>query len=693
MELDMAQKNTKNLRCIGIIFFISFIARTVLGSYYPRTVNCYPDEMLYLGAAESLWNHGNIQVFNLPSQFGKVAYAALIAPAFATSDLKLRTFLIAAICALVMSLGVFPIYALAKNILKEDRFVRWSVAFYALSSTMTYSMTYTSETLFVPAMVWLLYLIYLLLAGKVSGKKKAGTFVLAILVWFLAYMTKELALVIPVALVGYFLTVGVVGALKNVRSGHASEKKTKPLLIILALLLMAAACIGIYLFSNSGTAYYQLGFDFDFLRERGWYLAYSILFFVVTTLIGFLFIPVLYPIIFNKKLQQKARRFLLFLCYVILVTAAVAAYTIYIYEEYPSLTPRAHIRYVEYLFVPFLILLFAVMEAREQTSSLAASFVDKSGENESPQDTGMEVLDSLQQTQATVSQQNDNAATELNQQATASQQSNNVATELNQHSQAAASQPNDKLVIDSLQKPTPLHLAILAIALLVCLIAFNGFSGQTIDHTMLFFLQAFAQGGQTFSPLVAKGLILAMILVVAILTHLFYNKTKLFTNLLLAGILIVTLGNNILSTYVQYKTHTHGAAETAEAELVRDFVRSDEDIRVGVIEVQDGHDELLDTFLVDCDNVRTINVLGGWYGAYSGGDMVEYGLLAVGDITKGVHYMPPQTLDYVLVDTDGYVIEASDEGSATVVATYPNLGYTLYKLTDSTHLPAFVKAE
>lgn len=53
-----------------------------------------------------------------------------------------------------------------------------------------------------------------------------------------------------------------------------------------------------------------------------------------------------------------ARKLCLFLVYVIVVTAAVVSYTIYIYEDYPSLTPRAHIRYVEYLFVPFLILLF-----------------------------------------------------------------------------------------------------------------------------------------------------------------------------------------------------------------------------------------------------------------------------------------------------------------------------------------------
>ena len=177
---------------------------------------------------------------------------------------------------------------------------------------------------------------------------------------------------------------------------------------------------------------------------------------------------------------------------------------------------------------------------------------------------------------------------------------------------------------------------------------------------------------------------LLLIVIVAIFTYLFYNKSKFFITLLLSGILIVSLGNNILSTYVQYKTHTHTQAETTEAEQVCDFVREHADVGIGVIEPVT-HEELLDTFLIDCDNVRNIGIAGGWYFALTQGNIKKYGLWSEGEVAKYAGYGAPQTLDYILVSNDAYTIEETD--AMTQVAEYPNLGYTLYKLKDPTHLP------
>ncbi len=591
----------KENRFVWAVFWISVIVRTVLGCYYPRTVNCYPDEALYLSAAASLWNRHQVLAFNLPTDFGKIGYSLLIAPAFAISDLRVRTMVIGFISALVMSLGLFPVNALAKKLLKEERFRRWSLLFYALSATMTYSMTYASEVLFIPVMVFLIYLIYQLLTDAWQGKKKIRMSAVTILVWLLAYLVKELVLVIPVALVLYFVTDRILGAIcrKGMKKDGAEPGEKQTWKFLLALLLMAVACIGIYLFSNAGTQYYQLGFDLPFLQERFWYLLYGTLFFIVSTLIAFLFLPVLYPVIFGRAMEENARKLCLFLVYVIVITAAVVSYTIYIYEDYPSLTPRAHIRYVEYLFVPFLILLFHLLEQKRPAFSFK-------------------------------------------------------------------------------------QVGILSVILGICLLTFTGFNGQTIDHTMLFFVQVFSQDGHTFLPYKARLCVLLLIVIVAIFTYLFYNKSKFFITLLLSGILIVSLGNNILSTYVQYKTHTHTQAETAEAEQVCDFVRAHADVGVGVLEPVT-HEELLDTFLIDCDNVRNIGIAGGWYFALTQGNMEKYGLWSEGEVAKNAGYEAPQILAYVFVSNDAYTIEETE--ALTQVAEYPNLGYTLYELKDPTHLP------
>ncbi len=591
----------KENRFVWAVFWISVIVRTVLGCYYPRTVNCYPDEALYLSAAASLWNQHKVLAFNLPTDFGKIGYSLLIAPAFAFSNLRLRTMVIGFISALTMSMGLFPVNALAKKLLQEERFRRWSLLFYALSATMTYSMTYASEVLFIPVMVLLIYLIYQLLTDAWQGKKKLLMLGVTVLVWLFAYLVKELVLVIPVALVLYFVTDHLLGwrHRKEMKKDSAAQEKKQTWKYLLALLLMAVACIGIYLFSNAGTQYYQLGFDLTLLQERFWYLLYGTLFFIVSTLIAFLFLPILYPVIFGEVMEENARKLCLFLVYVIVITAAVVSYTIYIYEDYPSLTPRAHIRYVEYLFVPFLILLFHLLEQKRPAFALR-------------------------------------------------------------------------------------HVLVLAAVLGLCLFTFVGFNGQTIDHTMLFFVQLFSQDGHTFLTFKARLCVMLLIVAVAIFTYLFYNKSKFFITLLLSGILIVSLGNNILSTYVQYKTHTHTQAETAEAEQVCDFVRAHADVGIGVLEPVT-HEELLDTFLIDCDNVRTIGIAGGWYFALAQGDMAKYGLCTEGEVAKNVMYEPPQMLDYILVSNGAYTIEETD--AMTQVAEYPNLGYTLYQLKDPTHLP------
>ena len=43
----MTAERRRDGMVIGVIFVISVCLRFALGCYYPRTVNCYPDELLY----------------------------------------------------------------------------------------------------------------------------------------------------------------------------------------------------------------------------------------------------------------------------------------------------------------------------------------------------------------------------------------------------------------------------------------------------------------------------------------------------------------------------------------------------------------------------------------------------------------------------------------------------------------------
>lgn len=544
----MSIENRKKTGFIVMMLFGgSVILRFLLGDFYPRTINCYPDELLYMSLGESLWNHHNIQVFHVASYFKKVGYSLLLSPTFAIGDIQVRGRAIALLNAVSISLGVFPLYGLAKRILSRERSILFCVVLYLISPSMTYSMTYMSENVSIPLSMLFLYLVYRVWE-ETSVTKKICPGILMILVMILCYVTKNVAMVFPVALVMAVLTDWLL---------KKERKQRIPALVSMAVVFVLAVWAGYTRFFPEG------------MMEKSGYVLFGFVFFVVLTLLGFCVIPVLLPGIGYKKLDEKAKKFYLLLVYIVLITAAVVACMIYTTEDYPSLTPRAHLRYVEFLFVPFVVLTWQLLEKEELTLS---------------------------------------------------------------------------------SKKTWMVYGIWAMGLLL---VFRGFSGQTVDQTMLFYWQLIAREGRYFSLWSVKLLSLLVIVVFAVLLGMHNKKKKTFTRLLALGLILMSLGNGALSVYVQYKTHTHSSGETGEAEQLREFVQSHPTDNFLVLEPEQ-YCELIDTFLMDCENVRT---------------GMEPGVTQIKET-----YQEPTDITYAIV-CDG-VYQVNDENRCVV--TYPDLGYTLY---------------
>lgn len=550
-----ADRRKRTNYIVLLLFGGSVLLRFLLGNFYPRTINCYPDELLYLSLGESLWNHHNIQVFNVASYFRKATYPLLIAPAFAFGEVKMRGMVIALVNAIVISLGIFPVYGLAKRILNQEKYILLCATLYILSPTMTYSMTYMSENLAVPLALLFLYLVYRVWEEK-SLPQRMCLGVLTATVMVLCYMTKSVDMSFPVALVMVLLTVWL----------FEGDSKKRILAAGLAVIMIAAGTwVGF-------TRLFPAG-----MMDKIGYAMFGFLFFVVISLLGFCVIPVLLPGMSYRKLDEKVRWLYLLLVYIVLITAAVVACMIYVTEDYPSLTPRAHLRYIEYLFVPFAMLTFH----------------------------------SLEKDEAPISRK--------------------------------------------------LLLAVLGIWAVVFLGVFRGFSGQTIDQTLLFYWQLFARDGKIFSTVVVKVLSAVIIVLVIALMAMRNKSCKTFQRVLVLGLVMMSLGNSALSIYVQYKTHTHTEAETVEMEQLREFVREHEEENFLVLEPEQ-HCEMIDTFLVDCDNVRT-----------------------------GMGLAVTQRVDAFEEPTDITYIVGCDQichptQGAECVCQYPNLGYSLYLVNDQSLL-------
>lgn len=526
--------------------------RFLLANFYPRTINCYPDELLYFSSAESIWNNGQAMVYNLPSSFTKIGYSLVIAPAFGIQSIKARLAMIALINAAVMSLGIFPVYGIAKNILTDTKRRLVCCFLYVISPTLTYSMTYMSEVLYVPLALMLLYFVYRFIAAEnVKGKFLYAVAMIPVLL--VSYITKPQALLFPVALAACYMTLGIFG----------QDKKIKRL---------SLGCFAVGVFA--AMAMIALGFletDAVLLCDRFLYIIYGFLFFIVITLVAFMFFPIVLPATQRRTSDKKTIIFYLFLICYIVITAAMVAVMIYPKEDYPSLTPRAHIRYVEFLFVPFMIIFLHTLENQAEKKKCRGVWV------------------------ATVC---------------------------------------------------------FALALLV---AFLGFSGRTIDQTMLFYWQILSEDGMTFLPYKVRMLSIAIVLVVIIFMRSYHKDKARFEKLFVGGAILLCAANTVLSVYVQYKTHTHTAEETKEAEQMRGFILEHPREQFLLYE-PDGYDELLDTFLADCENLNVKLTSGN--------------ITVIEESDKR-----PEDISYIVMHEE----IADDMSDAVLVCTYPNLRYKVYK--------------
>ena len=281
-------------------------------------------------------------------------------------------------------------------------------------------------------------------------------------------------------------------------------------------------------------------------------------------------LPVLLPAICYQDLEHNARTFYRYLLWTVFITAVITAAMIYTTEDYPSLMPRAHVRYVEYAFVPFVILIMQLLEHQEREISRRRM------------------------------------------------------------------------------------VGVFSIWVVAFLMVYRGYSGQTMDQTMLFYWQLFADEGKYFVPWKVRILSGVVVLVVVALAMLYRRKNKVFERILTIGLIVMCLGNSAISCYIQYRTHTHTKEEAVETEQLLQFVREHPKEQFLVVESQQ-KDELIDTFLLDCANVRT-------------------GLGPV-PTQKEDTYQKPKGVMYVITDVAAEDIMMDN----TVVAEYPALGFILYK--------------
>ena len=148
----------------------------------------------------------------------------------------------------------------------------------------------------------------------------------------------------------------------------------------------------------------------------------------------------------------------------------------------------------------------------------------------------------------------------------------------------------------------------------------------------------------------------------------------------------MSLGNSVLSGYIQYKTHTHSEQETAEIYDIRDFVRNHNDDTFLVME-SNGGEEMLDTFLMDCDNLVYASEGVLFEQALLGDEGLDLEVAPIWGrgVAGGVNYDNIDEVDYIIVFTDVYKMS----GDAELVGEYPANNCVIYKTFNTRQLPKF----
>ena len=340
------------------VFVVCAVVYGTLSSY-PRELAVYSDELRYLDVARSLWQGRGLRVRNMPSDYQKILYPLFILPALALKTTAAQITAIGWLNAVYASSAVFPAYALCRATGQNRRRTVFLVGVVALLPTMSAAVTFMSETVFLPLSLWQIY--FMLRAMQAAPKARVGWCAAAGVWCYLLYLNKEVAL--------YYLIAWVLvraWALWQARSTWRSELACNA-----ALFGSFAVCFvlaKLTLFRGLGNSYNQTGW---LTAEQWGFLPFAIVCDVLFTVLAFGVFPVLLP---AAGLRRPAKgsdpvrtQLPLFLLLSLFIGVGVIAWSITVREDLHSPSPRQHMRYLEPLFMPLLLVTLNTLD--EQLSA------------------------------------------------------------------------------------------------------------------------------------------------------------------------------------------------------------------------------------------------------------------------------------------------------------------------------------
>jgi hypothetical protein len=349
-----------NIYLILILTFVcSVVLRIGLGLLCGQ-MNVFYDELLHWNLSKSVYYHLGSNFRNDILSYKEILYSIVLSVSHAFGNGQTQYHVAVAMNSVLMSSVVFPVYFMSNRFLNS----RYRSFLIAVISILVPEMYYTTkilqENLYYPLVIWFFY-IFIMLILKNPYKLRNVIFMSSYI--FLVSLCKQMALNIFTGVVLYYI-------LQFLFFDKENRKKC-----LISLLFLITVFLGLkfsydILFnlvnhiskesSAESTIIAILQNIFDtYLLSR---LIYPLLSYLLLTTLYFGYFTVALPLSMSSVLEKKERNLLLATCTILLSTIMVICLRIIPAENLDQVMARFHFRYIFYLVVPLLIVLFSIYD-------------------------------------------------------------------------------------------------------------------------------------------------------------------------------------------------------------------------------------------------------------------------------------------------------------------------------------------
>lgn len=364
-KIDIFFKKDKILKKILILLFLLTTAVYFSLSNHIKMIYVYGDELGYYGIARSLANLNGIYIYNTTYLDQKILYDVFIIPAFWFSSKLMQISAISFINAVLVSSGIFPVFILGKNVIKNNFYILLCILLYCFFSDLTFSQTFMSENLYLPLAMWGIVLYEKLINSWLVNKNKKltlkeyGYSIFLGIFTYLLYMTKEIAIVFIITL----LTL----VIKKMINKESLKKEFIQLVLIIITFTIMYIFMKNTIFRGMENRYaVQVHQTNKLFFSKGgikyWLYASFVYFSSIT--VSFFILPIMFPILNYKFLSQRQKNLFWFLSFLLIFGIAIVTYTISLAENFGEKNPRMYLRYFSYLYFPFILLFYSIIEKK-----------------------------------------------------------------------------------------------------------------------------------------------------------------------------------------------------------------------------------------------------------------------------------------------------------------------------------------